>query len=100
MSNKFKKGDKIVCIRDGDGELEKGEIYTVKEAGGDFVHCKELEYGHFSFYFRKKIDIKPIKPLHELLLINARPEVNGKKINEIIDRVNKLSEIVETLYYK
>lgn len=98
--NKLKKGDKVICINDSYSELEKGKTYTVSKVEGDFVHCKELEYGYFDFCFREKIDIKPIKLLHEMELINARPEVNGKKINEMIARINKLTEVIEKLYYR
>lgn len=93
----FKKGDKIIAVQNANEEIKKDETYTVEKIDGDFVYCKELKYGHFCFYFKKKIKIKQIKKLTDMSLINSRPEVNAKKINEIIDTINELTEIIKKI---
>lgn len=55
--NKFKKGDKIICINtDNHEELVKDKIYEVEKPDGDFVYIKGCKYGYFAFLFRKKCE--------------------------------------------
>lgn len=55
--NKFKKGDKIICINtDNHEELVKDKIYEVEKPDGDFVYLKGCKYGYFNFLFRKECE--------------------------------------------
>lgn len=55
-ANDFKKGQKVIGKENVDSEIEEGKIYTVSKVEGDFIHCEELEYGHFYFYFKRSAD--------------------------------------------
>ncbi len=92
MKDKLKKGDKVVCITD-EYNLKKGKTYTIKKVvDEDFVDIGE-EYNYFAFCFKKKINLRKVKPLTEMNLINAREDVNAEKIQEIILELNKLIDM-------
>lgn len=72
----FKIGQKIVCVKpDKDGDLIKGEIYTIKEFcyGGQGVHLMEVSpsgnyiSGFWLHRFRPIDNEWAEKVLHELL---------------------------------
>ena len=43
MSNPFKRGDRVICLKShSDFGLEAGNIYTVSEVGGEFVGINEI----------------------------------------------------------
>ena len=95
--SKFKKGDKIKCISGMNG-LERGKEYEVLKPLADAVIlCGIKDYAYMDCDFRKIENIKQIKKLDNMEIINARSEVNAEKIDEIIEVVNKLSKLYKDL---
>lgn len=94
----YKKGDNVICINtpgNGCKELEIGKTYKVRKHEGDFAEVYGIENGFLETCFKKKLELKRIKPLDNLNLINNRPDVNAEKINEIVDTINKMLSILE-----
>lgn len=95
--SKFKKGDKIKCISGMNGLVRGKEYEVLKSLDDAVVLCGIKDYAYMDCDFIKKENIKKIKKLDDMEIINARSEVNAEKINEIIDVVNKLSKLYKDL---
>ena len=75
--------------------------FTYNTIVGDYENDRDSDYGIFANYVIAKIlndevevieENKEIEELDDMESINARPEVNAIKINELVRAVNKLNK--------
>ena len=95
----MKIGTKIRRIEDGQVyKLEKAEC-TRERKFSRIGNKKGIErfitYKNMHRDFEVIEENKEIEELDEMQIINARPEINAKKINEIVRAVNKINKELE-----
>ena len=75
--------------------------FTYNTIVGDYENDRDSDYGIFANYVVENIlndevevieENKEIEELDEMQIINARPEVNAEKINELVRAINKINK--------
>ena len=78
--------------------------FTYNTIVGDYENDRDSDYGIFANYVVENIlndevevieENKEIEELDEMQIINARPEVNAEKINELVRAINKINKKLE-----